>query len=80
MAPNVAVSERALLPSATAFGLDPMPLLSEKSPLETMYLIAPNAYVNFSVPDHSIVLGNPAVIKHRSWATKDYIINFTYPG
>lgn len=43
-------------------------------------LIAPNAYVNFSVPDHSIVLGNPAVIKHRSWATKDYIINFTYPG
>lgn len=40
-------------------------------------LIAPNAYVNFSVPDHSIVIGNPAVIKHRDWATRDYIAYFT---
>lgn len=29
-------------------------------------LIAPNAYVNFDVPDHSIVLGNPGnIIKKR---------------
>lgn len=40
-------------------------------------LIAPNAYVNFSVPDHSVVIGNPAVIKPRDWATKDYIVYFT---
>lgn len=39
-------------------------------------LIAPNAFVNFSVPDHSIVIGNPGVIKHRQWATKDYIRGF----
>ncbi len=36
-------------------------------------LIAPNAFVNKDVPDHSIVLGNPAVIHHREDATKDYI-------
>lgn len=38
-------------------------------------LIAPNSYVNFDVPDHSIVIGNPAVIKHSLDATKDYIQN-----
>ena len=38
-------------------------------------LIAPNSYVNFSVPDNSIVLGNPGVIKHSDNATKDYIMN-----
>lgn len=36
-------------------------------------LIAPNAYVNFDVPDHSVVIGNPAVIKHRENATEGYI-------
>lgn len=36
-------------------------------------LIAPNAYVNFSVPDHSIVLGNPGQIHSRNNATEDYI-------
>ncbi len=29
-------------------------------------MIAPGAYVNFDVPDHSIVLGNPGVIHDRS--------------
>lgn len=38
-------------------------------------LIAPNSYVNFDVPDHSIVFGNPAVIKHRDHATEGYINN-----
>ncbi|MEI9809894.1 MAG: serine acetyltransferase [Bacteroidota bacterium] len=38
-------------------------------------LIAPNAYVNFDVPDHSIVMGNPAVIKPRENATEGYIEN-----
>ena len=38
-------------------------------------LIAPLSYVNFDVPDHSIVLGNPAKIISRDEATKDYINN-----
>jgi serine O-acetyltransferase len=38
-------------------------------------LIAPGAYVNFDVPDHSVVMGNPAVIKPREDATDGYIQN-----
>ena len=37
-------------------------------------LIAPNAYVNFDVPSHSIVLGNPGQIIPRENATKSYIM------
>ena len=36
-------------------------------------LIAPNTFVNFDVPDHSIVIGNPAKIIHRENATKGHI-------
>lgn len=36
-------------------------------------LIAPNSYVNQDVPDHSLVLGNPCVIKPKENATADYI-------
>lgn len=38
-------------------------------------LIAPLTYVNFDVPDHSIVIGNPGRIIHKENATKDYICN-----
>ena len=38
-------------------------------------LIAPLSYVNFDVPDHSIVIGNPAKIIHKENATEDYICN-----
>lgn len=38
-------------------------------------LIAPLTYVNFDVPDHSIVIGNPAKIIHRENATEEYINN-----
>ena len=38
-------------------------------------LIAPGAYVNFDVPDNSIVLGNPGKIIANSNATEGYIIN-----
>lgn len=38
-------------------------------------LIAPNSYVNFDVPPHSIVIGNPGKIIHRENATQDYINN-----
>ena len=36
-------------------------------------LIAPNEYVNFDVPSHSIVVGNPAKIHKTDNACKDYI-------
>lgn len=38
-------------------------------------LIAPGAYVNIDVPDHSIVIGNPAVVRHCDNATYKYINN-----
>lgn len=36
-------------------------------------LIAPNSFVNFDVPDHSVVIGNPAIIHYREGATENYI-------
>lgn len=36
-------------------------------------LIAPGAYVNFDVPDHSIVIGNPGTIHSAEYATRDYV-------
>ncbi len=38
-------------------------------------LIAPNAFVNFDVPSHSVVVGNPGKIYHRDNATEGYIGN-----
>ena len=38
-------------------------------------LIAPGAYVNFDVPSHSIVLGNPAIFVAKENATEKYIKN-----
>ncbi len=38
-------------------------------------LIAPNAYVNFDVPSHSVVVGNPAKIIAKENATEGYINN-----
>lgn len=38
-------------------------------------LIAPNAFVNFDVPDNSVVSGNPAKIYPNEKATDDYINN-----
>lgn len=36
-------------------------------------LIAPLSFVNFDVPDHSVVIGNPAKIIHKENATEGYI-------
>lgn len=36
-------------------------------------LIAANAMVDFDVPSHSIVIGNPGVIRHKENASKDYL-------
>ncbi len=38
-------------------------------------MIAPLAFVNFDVPPHSIVLGNPGKIIHKENATEAYIEN-----
>lgn len=36
-------------------------------------LIAPNSFINFDVPDHSVVLGCPGKIFHKDNATEGYI-------
>lgn len=36
-------------------------------------LIAPNSFVNKDVPDHSVVFGNPCIIRHKEIATEGYI-------
>lgn len=36
-------------------------------------LIAPNSFVNRDVPDHSIVFGNPCIIKSSANATEGYV-------
>jgi serine O-acetyltransferase len=38
-------------------------------------LIAPGAFVNFDVPDHSLVIGNPGRISYKENATEGYINN-----
>lgn len=38
-------------------------------------LIAPNTFVNCDIPSHSVVFGNPCIIKHRENATENYINN-----
>lgn len=38
-------------------------------------LIAPNSYVNFNVPSHTIVVGNPGRIVYKLNATEGYITN-----
>ena len=36
-------------------------------------IIASNSFVNFDVPDHSVVIGNPGVIHHKENATMGYV-------
>ena len=38
-------------------------------------LIAPNAYVNFDVPAHSVVIGNPGKIYRKEHATEGYVMH-----
>ena len=40
-------------------------------------LIAPNSFINCDVPSHSVVFGNPCIIKHRENATEGYINNLS---
>lgn len=41
--------------------------------IEDDVLIAPNSYVNVDIPSHSVVFGNPCIIKHKDNATEKYI-------
>lgn len=41
-------------------------------------LIAANSFVNFDVPSHSIVIGNPGIIHHKENATHLFINNTDY--
>lgn len=36
-------------------------------------MIAPNSFVNFDVPDHSVVIGNPGIIHEKENATQGYV-------
>ncbi len=38
-------------------------------------LISPNSYINCDIPSHSIVFGNPCIIKANNNATEGYINN-----
>lgn len=38
-------------------------------------LIALNSFVNCDIPSHSVVFGNPCIIKHKENATEGYINN-----
>lgn len=40
-------------------------------------LIAANSFVNFDVPDHSVVIGNPGVIHHKENAAADYSYGYS---
>lgn len=42
--------------------------------IESDVLIAANSFVNFDVPAHSVVIGNPAIIKYKENAVQDYIL------
>ena len=44
-----------------------------RPPIGDDVLIAPNTFVNFDVPSHSVVIGNPATIHPRKDATKGHI-------
>lgn len=50
-------------------------VLVGKIKIESDVLIAPNAYVNFDVPAHSVVMGNPGKIITKQNPTRDYINN-----
>ena len=52
-------------------------LLKFREDYELMFREPLNAFVNFDVPSHSLVIGNPGVIHHKDGATKDYFVETT---
>ena len=65
-------------PNGSAFGFKKNGLFIELRNIVKIgedVLIAPLTFVNFDVPAHSIVIGNPAKIIEKQNATGDYIQN-----
>lgn len=60
---------------ATKFGLVLIVLSLDNISIGDNVLIAPGAFVNFNVPNNSVVLGNPGKIIHNDNATDSYITN-----
>jgi serine O-acetyltransferase len=55
--------------------IDPGAVLDRKVTVGNNVLVAPSSYVNFNIPDDSIVKDNPAKVISKLDATKGYIIN-----
>ncbi|MCD1118997.1 serine acetyltransferase [Chryseobacterium turcicum] len=55
--------------------IGPNAVIVGKITIGTNVLIAPNAYVNFDIPDNSVVTGNPAKVYPNENATDGYINN-----
>ncbi len=53
--------------------IGPNAVITGKISIGDDVLIAANSFVNCDIPSHSIVYGNPAVVKQVENATKDYI-------
>jgi serine O-acetyltransferase len=53
--------------------IDANAVIVGKITIGTNVLIAPNSFVNFDVPDNSLVIGNPAKIINKEDATEGYI-------
>ncbi len=53
--------------------IGPGSVLVGKIKIGNNVLIAPNSFVNFDIPDNSLVIGNPAKIIQKENPTKNYI-------
>jgi serine O-acetyltransferase len=79
LAPNITIGEtnRGKLKGCPTIGdkvwIGTGSVIVGKITIGSNALIAPNSFVNFDVPNNSIVIGNPAKIIKSDNATKDYI-------
>lgn len=55
--------------------LGPNAVIVGKIKIGNNVLIAGGSFVNFDVPDNSIVIGNPAKVIHKDNAVEGYILN-----
>ena len=65
--------EKVLPRLVMMFGLESMRSIVGGIKVENDVMIAPGAFVNRDVPSHSVVFGNPCIIKHKDHATEGYI-------
>lgn len=76
---NIGQANRGRLKGAPTIGdcvwVGPNAIVVGNIKIGNNVLIAPGAFVNFDVPDNSMVIGNPGVIKPSLNATEGYIKN-----